>query len=82
MIESKPEISFSIGARHNVPSLIGDRPVVILLHSNANRLLIDEIRVMFGSRLKEILQCPDGLMTVDTADQIREQFFIHFPLWL
>jgi alcohol dehydrogenase class IV len=75
MIESKPEISFSIGARHNVPSLIGDRPVVILLHSNANRLLIDEIRVMFGSRLKEILQCPDGLMTVDTADQIREQFW-------
>jgi alcohol dehydrogenase class IV len=75
MSDAKPEISFSIGARHNVPSLVGNRPVVIVLHSNANRLLIDEIRVMFGSRLKEILYCPDGLMTVEIVDQLREQFW-------
>jgi alcohol dehydrogenase class IV len=75
MSEAKPEISFSIGARRNVSSLIGDRPVAILLHSNANRQLIDEIRVIFGSRLKDILYCPDGLMTVDIVDQVREQFW-------
>lgn len=75
MIESKPEISFSIGARRDVPSLVGDRPIVILMHSNANRLLIDEMRFMFGSQLKDILYCPDGLMTIDIVDQTREKFW-------
>lgn len=75
MNEAKPEISFSIGARHLAPSLIGDRAIVILLHSKANRLLIDEMRSMFGTRLKDILYCPDGLLTIDVADRLRDQFW-------
>ena len=58
MNELKPEILFSIGARNSLPNLTGDRPVVILLHAHASRSLIAEIRLMFGSRLKEILYCP------------------------
>jgi alcohol dehydrogenase class IV len=75
MSEMKPEILFSIGARNNLPSLTGDRPVVILVYAHANRTLIEEIRVMFGSRLKEILYCPDGLITIELADQMRNQFW-------
>lgn len=71
----KPEISFSIGARHTVPQLIGQRPVVILLHSHVDRSLVEELRLMFGSPLKEILYCPDGLLTVDMADQMRQHFW-------
>jgi len=75
MSELKPEISFSIGARHSLPALTGDRPVVILMHSHASRALIEEVRAMFGSRLKEMLYCPDGLMTIELADQMRQHFW-------
>lgn len=75
MNQFKPEITFSIGARIHLTSLTGDRPVVILLHAHANRGLIDEIRLMFGSRLKEILYCPDGLLTIEHADRLRNQFW-------
>ena len=75
MSEHKPEISFSVGARHNLPQLTGDHPVVVLLHSHATRTLIDEVRAMYGARLKEILYCPDGLMTVELADQMRQNFW-------
>lgn len=77
MNDLKPEISFSIGARHTIPALIGDRAVVILLHSHASRQLIDEVRSMFGVRLKEILYCPDGLVTIERADQMRQHFWAH-----
>jgi len=75
MSELKPEILFSIGARKNLPTLTGNRPVVILVYAHANRGLIEEIRLMFGSRLKEILYCPDGLVTIDIADEMRKQFW-------
>lgn len=75
MNELKPEILFSIGARNSLPNLTGDRPVVILLHAHASRSLIAEMRLMFGSRLKEILYCPDGLMTIDLTDRMRDQFW-------
>lgn len=75
MNELKPEISFSIGARHHLPRLTGDQPVVLLLHSHASRTLVDEVRTMFGTRLKEILYCPDGLMTVELSDQMRQHFW-------
>jgi len=76
MNELKPEISFGLGARHNIPTLTGDRPIVILLHTHASRSLVDEMRALFGSRLKEILYCPDGLMTIALADQMRNQFWL------
>jgi len=75
MNDLKPEISFSIGARHRLPTLTGDRSVVVLAHSHASRPLIEEVRTMFGVRLKEILYCPDGLMTVELADQMRLHFW-------
>lgn len=78
MIELKPEISFSIGARHHLPQLTGDHPVVILMHSHASRTLIDEVRIMFGQRLKEILFCPDGLMTIELSDQMRQHFWSRY----
>ena len=71
----KPEISFSIGARQHVPQLIGQRPVVIILHAHAERTLVEELRTLFGSQLKEILYCPDGLLTFDIADQMRQHFW-------
>jgi len=76
MNDLKPEISFSLGARNNAATLTGDRPVVVLMHSHASRSLIEETRVIFGSRLKEILYCPDGLVTIDLCDQMREQFWL------
>lgn len=75
MSELKPEILFSIGARKNLPTLTGNRPVVILVYAHANRGLIEEIRLMFGSRLKEILYCPDGLVTIDLAEEMRKKFW-------
>lgn len=75
MNQLKPEITFCIGARQTVPQLIGNRPVVILLHAHADRTLIEELRILFGSRLKEILYCPDGLLTVEMADQMRQHFW-------
>ncbi|MDN3988556.1 iron-containing alcohol dehydrogenase [Zwartia vadi] len=75
MNEFKPEITFSIGARHNLTTLTGNRPVVILLHAHASRTLIDELRNMFGSRLKEILYCPDGLLAIEHVDRLRQHFW-------
>ena len=73
----KPEISFSVGARHQAPHLTGDRPVVVILHAHIDRMTVQEIRSMFGSRLKEIIYVPDGLLTVEIVDQMRANFWAH-----
>jgi alcohol dehydrogenase class IV len=75
MIDLKPQISFSIGARKILPCLTGDRPVVIVMHAHASSFLIDELRKLFGIRLKEILYCPDGLLSIELADQMRQLFW-------
>lgn len=75
MNDFKPEIHFRVGARYDVPALTGDRPVVILTHAHASRTSIEEFRSMFGSRLKEILYAPDGLLSIERSDQIRHHFW-------
>lgn len=75
MSDLKPEIIFKIGARKTLPLLTGDRPVVIVIHAHANNFLINELHVMFGVRLKEILYCPDGLLSIELADRMRQHFW-------
>jgi alcohol dehydrogenase class IV len=72
---TKPEIIISTGARHKLPHLVKQHPVVALIYHHASETLVDELQTLLGPNLLKVIRCPDGLPTVELADSLRRDFW-------